>query len=68
MPELTVKTMMIEAKSDPLISRFLPDNTGNKALNRTFLFNIINSLKPDYLSINMRAVIEQKNEEHALRK
>jgi len=37
-------------------------------LNRTFLFNIINTLKPDYLSYNMRAIIEQKNEEHALRK
>ena len=68
MQELNVKAMMKEAKSDPIISRFLPDVTGNRVLNRTFLFNIINTLKPDYLSFNMRAIIEQKNEEHALKK
>ena len=57
MPELSVKILISLAKEDPTISRFLPEISGNKVLNRTFLFNIINSVKPNFFEANMRALI-----------
>jgi hypothetical protein len=57
MPELSVKILLSLAKEDPDISRFLPEISGKKVLNRTFLFNIINSVKPNFFEANMRALI-----------
>jgi hypothetical protein len=57
MPELSVKSLISLAKEDPDISRFLPEISGKKVFNRTFLFNIINTVKPNFFEANIRELI-----------
>ena len=67
MVELSVKSLIKKAKQDPDISQFLPNVSENKVLNRKFLFDIINSVKPGFFTYNIRAIMAQKSEEHALK-
>mmetsp|Transcript_32309 Transcript_32309/g.23860 ORF Transcript_32309/g.23860 Transcript_32309/m.23860 type:complete len:152 (+) Transcript_32309:492-947(+) len=48
--------------NDPLISEFLPNPKGNQPLNRSYLFNIINSVKPEFFKRNITGAMKKRNE------
>ena len=67
MAELSVKSLINAAREDPDISQYLPAISEKKVINREYLFNIINSVKPDFFKANIRAIIAQKKEDLALK-
>jgi hypothetical protein len=58
MPELAAKDILKFAKQDPEINFFLPHLTDKAILNKEFLFNVINTVKPDFFPNNIRALMK----------
>ena len=57
---------MTKVASDRVLSKYLPelvDSQGKcKTLNRQYLFNVINTVKPDFFPSNIRALMQAKKE------
>ena len=64
MPELTVTNLLRDAVNDKLLNSYLPDLVGYegklKTINRQFLFNVINTLKPEFFPANIRGIMEAR--------
>jgi hypothetical protein len=48
MAELAAKDILKYARNDPQINFFLPHLTDKAILNKEFLFNVINTVKPEF--------------------
>ena len=61
MPELSVQGLISKVATDKVLTKYLPcliDDQGRfKAVNRQYLFNIINTIKPDFFPQNIRALM-----------
>ncbi len=62
MPELSVTNLLADALKDKELSRYLPELVGKKTINREFLFNIINTIKPDFFPRNIKGLMEARKE------
>ena len=70
MLELSVKTLIETAARDKELKMYLPmliKDDGVKNINRQYLFNIINTVKPEFFPENIRAIISKKREMKALK-
>jgi hypothetical protein len=48
--EISVKNIYPRVKDDPHVRKFLPDNLpAGRQIDRTFFFNVLHTLKPDYV-------------------
>ena len=74
LPELTVGSLLRDALKDKKLQKYLPDLTIEKengeidevklkTVNRQFLYNIINSIKPNFFPQNIRAVMEARKQQ-----
>ena len=68
MPELTAKGLIKEALKDPIIKRYLPDLGEKSIINKEFLFNIINTVKPHFFPQNVEELMIRKQEKLAEKK
>ena len=48
MAELAAKDILKFARNDPEINFYLPPLTDKAVLNKEYLFNVINTVKPDF--------------------
>jgi hypothetical protein len=73
LPELAVGSLLRDALKDKKLQKYLPDLTIEKengeidevklkTVNRQFLYNIINSIKPNFFPQNIRAVMEARKQ------
>lgn len=58
-------TLLADALRDPELKKYLPDLIGKQTINRQFLFNIINTIKPNFFPFNIRGIMEAKKEQQA---
>jgi hypothetical protein len=68
--ELNVSTLLTGALRDPVLKQYLPDLSGGmegrtKTINRQFLFNIINSMKPEFFPANIRGLMKARKDAQA---
>jgi len=69
-PEFSVTKLLDDVVKDPLIRSYLPDlrDVDGKIklnMNRQYLFNIINTLNPDFFSENMSCLMQNRKDQHA---
>jgi hypothetical protein len=65
MPELTAKNLYILSKKDEIIRDYLPDLTDKASINKEFLFNIINTVKPSFFPESMHELMRARQEKIA---
>ena len=70
--ELSVKALLSDIANDRELQRHLPDlrdSEGNLkvGLNKQYLFNVINTIRPEFFAKNISALLAAKKEEHAER-
>lgn len=66
MPELSAKHLLKEAIEDEDINYYLPPVRDNHVLNKEFLFNIINTVKPEFFPESIRDLMRIKQEKIAM--
>ena len=68
MPELSVENLIKDVVKDKKINRFLPDlydevSGRMKTINRQYLFNIINTIKPTFFPENIQMLLKQRKDQ-----
>jgi hypothetical protein len=68
-PELSVTNLLADVVRDAKLKQYLPDLTDSegriKTISRQFLFNIINSLKPEFFPQNITGLMKSRKEDQA---
>ena len=71
MPELSVANLMVTVAKDRLLQSYLPDlideQGKTRAINRRYLFNIINTVKPTFFPNNIRELMRSRRDQEAER-
>lgn len=62
LPELRVPALLDEVANDPLLRSYLPDLRDVEGkiklnMNRQYLFNVVNTLRPDFFRENMSFIM-----------
>jgi hypothetical protein len=70
--ELSVKALLTDIANDKELQMYLPDLKDSEGhikvgLNKQYLFNVINTIRPEFFSKNISALYAAKKEEHAER-
>jgi hypothetical protein len=60
--ELSVKNLQLQVFDDPLVKDYFPDMNDNKrTIDRTFFYNVLNTVYPEYLSKLVDHALEVRN-------
>ena len=66
MPELSVQQLIGKVASDKILAKYLPDLVAEegkfRTINRQYLFNVINTIKPDFFPANIRALMQARKD------
>ena len=70
LPELRVPALLDEVANDPLLRSFLPDLRDVEGkiklnMNRQYLFNVVNTLRPHFFRENMSFIMQARKDQHA---
>jgi len=70
LPELRVPALLDEVANDPLLRSYLPDLRDVEGkiklnMNRQYLFNVVNTLRPDFFRENMSFIMQIRKDQHA---
>ena len=70
LPELSVTNLMTDVANDFLLRSYLPelrdaDGKIKLNLNRQYLFNVINTIRPRFFSENIRSLMQIRKDQHA---
>eukprot|EP00347_Sterkiella_histriomuscorum_P003784 403362955 len=66
--ELSVINLISDIKNEPDICKYLPDIKDGKLISRQFLYNIINTVKPEFFPSNIKASLEFRQKQKTLDK
>jgi hypothetical protein len=64
--EFKVKGLLEMARKDELVSKYLPDVSEKRVMNRQFLFTVINTLRPSYFPTEIHGALHHRKEKKAL--
>ncbi len=70
--ELSVKALLSDVANDQLLQMHLPDLRDSEGhlkvgLNKQYLFNVINTVRPEFFSRNISALLTARRDAHAER-
>jgi hypothetical protein len=70
LPELRVPALLDEVANDPLLRSYLPDLRDVEGkiklnMNRQYLFNVVNTLRPQFFKENMSFIMQARKDQHA---
>ena len=54
------------AMDDETVSKYLPEMSEKRVINRQFLFNVIHTLRPDFFQNEIHAALQARKEKKAL--
>jgi hypothetical protein len=68
--ELSVTKLLADVANDSQLQMYLPDLKDSEGqikynISRQYLFNVINTVKPDFFQKNIRGLLEAKKDLHA---
>ena len=67
--ELSANALARDAATDPVLKKYLPDLIDSEGkvrhISRQFLFNVINTLKPEFFPANIQKILRDKKDRKA---